>query len=150
MSPLQLLGPAMKFALRVGQKSRAPRYIALKIVAAILFGVAAVFMLIALHQQLRLAFSPALTNAFFAGGFAVLALAIVLGVQIAQKRYRAPSLSEQMQEQISDTKSQFAGVQREVYRSLRHHEKSWMLGAAVLGLFFGARMRGKRKPPADS
>lgn len=149
MSPLQLLGPAVKFALRVGQRNRAPKHIALKLVAAVLFGVAVIFMLIALHQYLRLHFSPELTNAFFAGGFAVLALAILLGVRIAQKRYRAPSFSEQVQEQVGETRAQFAGMQRDLYQSLLRNEKSWMLGAAIFGLMFGANLRGKRKKAAS-
>ncbi|MDO4777434.1 MAG: hypothetical protein Q4A06_08280 [Cardiobacteriaceae bacterium] len=151
MSPLQLVGPAVKFALRVGQRNRAPKHIALKLVAAILLGVAVIFMLISLHQHLRLHFSPVLTNAFFAGGFAVLAVVILLGVYIAQKRYRAPSFSEQVQEQVGETRAQFAGMQRELYRSVLRNEKTWMLGAAVLGLMLGANTRGKRrKPPAGS
>lgn len=151
MSPLQWLGPAVKLALHVGQKKQAPKQIGLKLMAAILLGVAVIFGLISLHGYLRLHFSAVLTNAFFAAGFAVLGLVILLAVRMAQKRYRAPSLTEQVQEQVGEARSQLAGAQRELARSLRKHEKSWLLGAAVLGLVFGASMRGKRtKPPSQS
>lgn len=147
MRALQFIAPALRFAMRMGQKQRPPRYIALKIVAAILIGVAAIFALIALHGYLRLYFSGVVTHAIFAGGFAVLALAILLGVNIAQKRYRAPTIAAQLREDIDKTGTQLAGLQHDLYRNFRLNEKSWMLGAAVIGLMLGANLRGKRKKP---
>lgn len=150
MRGTQFIAPALRFALRMGQKKRPPRYIALKILAALLFSVALIFALIALHGYLRLHFSAVITNAFFAGGFALIALATLLGVRIAQNRYRAPSFSEHMRDEVSKTSTQIAGLQRDMYRSIVRNEKSWLLAAAVLGVMMGANARGKRKKTAPN
>lgn len=145
MRGAQFIAPALRFALRMGQKQRPPRYIALKIVAAILIGVAAIFALIALHGYLHLHFSGIATNAIFAGGFAVIALGVLLGVRIAQNRYRAPSLGEHMRDEVSKTGAQIAGLHRDVYKNIARNEKTWLLAAAVIGIMMGANARGKRK-----
>lgn len=145
----QLIAPAVRFAMRMGQKKRPPRYVALKIVSALLIGVAAVFALISLHGYLRLHFSAVAVNAIFSGGFAVLALGILLGVRIAQNRYRAPTLTEHMREEVSETGAQIMGLHRDMYRSILRNEKTWLLAAGVLGIMMGANARGKRRksPP---
>ena len=149
MQGWQFIAPALRLALRMGQKNRPPRHLGLKIVAVILLGVAVIFALVALHGYLRLHFSAVLTNAIFAGGFALLALGILLGVHMAQRRYQPPTLAAQMREETRSVKAQFAGMQNDLQRSWHEHEKTWLLGAAVLGVLLGAQTRGKRRKPQN-
>lgn len=147
MRATQFIAPALRFALRMGQKNRPPGYIGLKIAAAVLLGAAVIFALIALHGYLRTHFSAVATHALFAGGFAFLAVAILLGISIAQRRYRAPSVAERLRDDLQETHAQFSGLQRDMYRNFRRNEKTWLLSAAVLGLMLGANARGRRKKP---
>lgn len=135
-------------ALRMRQKNRPPSHLGLKIVAAILLGLAVIFALIALHGYLRLFLPGMAVNALFAGGFALLALGILAGVRIAQKRYQPPALGEKLRDDVDHAfVAPFVKLQDDIERNVQQHEKSWLLAAAVLGILLGARTRGKRRAP---
>lgn len=142
------------FAVEMGvKKSQTPKNIALKLLGAVLFGIGAIFGLIALHQFLCKSFSPPEVNLQFAGGFAVLGLVcFAIVFSRAKSRHKptllnASSLAE-IPEGIKNTAQSAvenaARLQKGIKQNLHNHTGTYLLGAAVLGLLLGARTRGKK------
>lgn len=135
------------FGVKSGFNARTPKFILLKVIAGCLFLVAGIFALIALHQLLRTHYPAQMTNLFFAGGFAIVALGILLTVAILRARHRQKSPLDtplRALEELSDNAQvQAKQIAERAGGYVRHHSGSVLLGVAILGLILGRRSARK-------
>lgn len=138
-------------ALEFGvQKAKSPKYIALQAIAGLLFVLAGIFALIALHHYLSLSFDPVQVNGLFAGGFALLAIFIILMVVGLKRRRQAASAVAPLKRQVRDAMENGVRVVENVKDYTHSHTGTLLLAAAVVGIFMGSRARGKRRKNSDT
>lgn len=128
----------LQLGLKKGLKSKKPRASGLKIVAIILLFIATIFTLITIHQLLNFYLSPIHANLYFALGFAISSLIVLLIINIKKKQmvYPAKTPTE------ADTLSAIADpITEQVQAMLQRHTGKVLLGAIVLGLFLGNRRK---------
>ena len=138
----------VQFGISTGLKSKAPKYIMLKILAGCLFLVGGIFFLISIHQFLLVHYERPVVNLFFAIGFIAIGVIILIAVAIRRAQHKnknpfdAPlrtleKFGERAQVQVKEL-----GTKAET--AIRRKPSKALLGVAIVSLILGWRS-GRKK-----
>lgn len=133
----------VQFGISTGLKSKAPKYILLKIIAACLFLVAVIFALIAGHELLLEYYDRPVVNLIFAAGFAVIAIIILIAVAIMRSKHKSKSPIDaplRTLEEFSDrAQVQVKQIGHKAESAIRRKPSKALLGVAIVSLILGWR-----------
>lgn len=140
-----LIKGLLQFGLKAGINAKTPKYIAWRLLAAMLIMLAAIFALIAGHGELSSRFGNIQANWFFAAGFAALSLCMLIAISIAKRQHTQQSPLQQSLDQVDQFAQHIKGQAQEagaqVQQTLRQHSGKALLGAAIIGIILGSRRR---------
>lgn len=138
----------VQFGISAGLKSKAPKYILLKIIAGCLFLVASIFALIAGHEVLSAYYESPMVNLIFAAGFALVAIMILIVVAAKRKQHESKSPLDaplRTLEHLGDraqVQAKYLGEKAETV--IRRKPSKAMIGVAFVSLIMGWRAARKR------
>ena len=138
----------VQFGISAGLKSKAPKYILLRIIAGCLLLVASIFALIAGHQILLEYYDRPVVNLIFAAGFALVAIIILIVVAAKRKQHQSKSPIDaplRTLEQLGDraqVQAKYLGEKAETV--IRRKPSKAVLGVALVSLILGWRTARKR------